>query len=149
VGRILLAVGLMVIASKRLLLWLFQVPTLALIAIVWFWVYPHAPEYFALGAFLAGAGIVGQFSYFGEYLPKMFPVHLRGTGGAFATNVGGRMIGTAAAFLTTSMAPLLGLGTNNFNRVAYAAGVTGLVVFGIGFITSFFLPQAPAEEKTA
>src|SRR5207244_3225053 len=75
---------------------------------VWFWVYPNRPELFTMGVFLAGACIVGQFSYFGDYLPKVFPVHLRGTGGAFATNVGGRMIGTSAAFLTTGViAPLL------------------------------------------
>jgi hypothetical protein len=33
----------------------------------------------------------------------MFPLHLRGTGGSFATNVGGRMIGTSAAFLTSNI----------------------------------------------
>ena len=27
-------------------------------------------------------------------------MHLRGTGGSFATNVGGRMIGTSAALMT-------------------------------------------------
>lgn len=146
-GRILLAVGLVVIASKRLLLWLFQVPGLIIIPLVWFWVYPNASEYFAWGAFLAGACIVAQFSYFGEYLPKAFPVHLRGTGGAFASNVGGRMIGTSAAFLTTYMAPVLNVGSNTFDRTAFAAGVTGLLVFGIGFVTSFFLPEPKTEEK--
>jgi MFS family permease len=147
VGRILLAVGLVLIASRRLLLWLFQVPGLVIIPLVWFWVYPNQPEYFTWGVFLAGLCIVAQFSYFGEYLPKVFPVHLRGTGAAFATNVGGRMIGTAAAFLTTSIiAPLLPVGSNNFETVAYAAGVTGLLVFGVGFVVSFFLPEPPREE---
>src|SRR5262249_5423407 len=108
VGRILLAIALVLIASKRLLLWLVQIPGLIIIPLVWFWVFPNMPEYFTLGVFLAGACIVAQFSYFGEYLPKAFPVHLRGTGGAFATNVGGRMIGTSAAYLTTGIiAPLL------------------------------------------
>jgi MFS family permease len=148
VGRILLAVGLLVVASRRLLLWLFQVPGLVIIPVVWFWVYPNQPGYFTLGIFLAGLCIVAQHSYFGEYLPKVFPVHLRGTGAAFATNVGGRMTGTAAAFLTTSIiAPLLTVGSNNFETVAYAAGVTGLLVFALGFLVSFFLPQPPPEEK--
>ncbi len=145
-GRILLALALVSVTSKRLLLWLFQIPGLVIIPVVWFWIYHHQPQYFTLGVFLAGLCIVAQFSYFGEYLPKVFPIHLRGTGGAFATNVGGRMIGTAAAFLTTNLiAPLLTVGTNNFEKVAYAAGVTGVLVFGIGFLTSFFLPQPPAE----
>jgi MFS family permease len=145
-GRILLAIGLVYIASKRLLLWLFQVPGLLIIPVVWFWVYGNQPELFTIGVFLAGACIVAQFSYFGEYLPKMFPVHLRGTSGAFATNVGGRMIGTSAAFLTTNIiAPMITVGDNNFARVAYAAGVTGLLVFGVGFLLSFFLPEPPRE----
>lgn len=146
-GRIVLAVALLLITGKRLLLWLFQVPGLFIIPLVWFWVYPNAPQYFTLGVFLAGACIVAQFSYFGEYLPKVFPVHLRGTGGAFATNVGGRMIGTSAAFLTTNIiAPLLTVGSNNFEKVAFAAGVTGLLVFGVGFLVTFFLPE-PAESE--
>jgi MFS family permease len=146
VGRILLAVGLMFIASRRLLLWLFQVPGLVVIPVVWFWVFPNQPEYFTLGVFLAGLCIVAQFSYFGEYLPKVFPVHLRGTGAAFATNVGGRMVGTMAAPLTTSViAPLLTVGSSNFENVAYAAGVTGVLVFGVGFLVSFFLPEPPRE----
>jgi hypothetical protein len=147
-GRILLAVALLYIASKRLLLWLFQVPGLLLIPLVWFYVFPMQPQYFTVGVFLAGACIVSQFSYFGEYLPKVFPVHLRGTGGAFATNVGGRMIGTSAAFLTTNLiAPLLTVGANNFEKVAFAAGITGLLVFGVGFLVSFFLPQPPPEKE--
>lgn len=152
VGRILLAVALLYIAGKRLLLWLFQVPGLVVIPAVWFWVYANEPQYFTLGVFLAGACIVSQFSYFGEYLPKVFPVHLRGTGGAFATNVGGRMIGTSAAFFTTGViAPLLtrwsSEGPVTPQGVAFAAGVTGLLVFGVGFLVSFFLPQPPQDEK--
>jgi MFS family permease len=147
-GRILLAVGLVLIASKRLLLWFFQVPGLLIVPLVWFWVFQNQPEQFTMGVFLAGACIVAQFSYFGEYLPKVFPVHLRGTGGAFATNVGGRMIGTSAAFLTTNLiAPRLEVGANTFEKVVYAAGITGLLVFGIGFVVSFFLPQPPSSGE--
>ncbi len=151
-GRILLAVALLYIASKKLLLWLFQVPGLIIIPVVWFWVFSNqSAEMFAWGAFCAGACIVAQFSYFGEYLPKVFPVHLRGTGGAFATNVGGRMIGTSAAFLTTGViAPLLtdftGGGPVTPAKVAMAAGVTGVLVFAVGFLFSFFLAQPPEEH---
>lgn len=146
-GRILLAIALVLIASRRSLLWLFQVPGLLIIPFVWFWIYPNQPQLFTTGVFLAGACIVAQFSYFGEYLPKVFPVHLRGTGGAFATNVGGRMIGTSAAFLTTNLiAPQLTVGSNTFEKVAYAAGITGLLVFGVGFLVSFFLPEPPRQE---
>jgi len=152
-GRILLALALIYVISRRSLLWMFQVPGLLIIPLSWFWVFPDYPEYFTWGAFLAGACIIAQFSYFGEYLPKMFPVHLRGTGGAFATNVGGRMIGTSAAFLTTGVvAPLLaemtGSGAVTPETVAYAAGVTGILVFAIGFLVSFFLPEPPQDKPT-
>jgi MFS family permease len=151
-GRVLLALALLCVASKRLLLWLFQVPGLLIIPIVWFYVFPNQAQLFTLGIFMAGACIVSQFSYFGEYLPKVFPVHLRGTGGAFATNVGGRMIGTSAALLTTGViAPLLTAWTGGDSvtpeRVAFAAGITGLLVFVIGFLVSFFLPQPPPEKE--
>ena len=53
-----------------------------------------------IGIFLAGVLVVGQFSFWGNYIPLVFPVHLRGTGESFAANIGGRIIGTAAAFLT-------------------------------------------------
>ena len=89
--------------------------------------------------------VVAQFSYFGEYLPKVFPLHLRGTGGSFATNVGGRMIGTSAAFLTTNiLAPMIGAKTT-FDSVAIAAGIVGTAVFVIALAATFFLPE-PKEQ---
>ena len=152
-GRILLALALGMIVSRRLILQLFQLPGLVTIPLVWFWVYFQQPEYFVWGVFLAGLFTVAQFSYFGEYLPKVFPMHLRGTGGSFATNVGGRMFGTSAAFLTTSLiAPNLHLiaahlaDLSQFQKVALAAGVTGTAVFAIGLVLSFFLPEPPREE---
>jgi MFS family permease len=149
IGRIVLAIGLLYIVSRRRLLWLFQIPGLVIIPVVWFWVFGHASQYFNAGIFLAGACIVAQFSYFGEYLPKVFPVHLRGTGGAFATNVGGRMIGTAGAYLTTGViAPMLAASSGGPVRpaqVAVAAGITGLIVVAVGFVVSFFLPEPPRE----
>src|SRR5205807_8858022 len=54
-GRILLAVALLYIARKRLLLWLFQVPGLLIIPVVWFWVFLNQPQFFPMGVFLAGA----------------------------------------------------------------------------------------------
>ncbi len=147
VGRILLALGLMVIVSRRVLLWLFQVPGLVIIPAVWFYAFWNMPDLFSYGVFFAGIVIVSQFSYFGEYLPKVFPVHLRGTGGAFATNVGGRMLGTSAAFLTTNLiAPLITSVPSQGGKVATAAGIVGLAVFVLGLAVSIFLPEPPAEE---
>ena len=50
---------------------------------------------------MAGLFTVAQFSFWGNYLPRVYPVHLRGTGEGFAANIGGRMIGTSFAAVTT------------------------------------------------
>ena len=53
--------------------------------------------------FLVAFMTVAQFSFWGNYLPRVYPLHLRGTGESFAANIGGRMIGTCAALLTTTL----------------------------------------------
>src|SRR6478672_2500153 len=96
-GRILLAFLAVRILSRRSLLWVFQVPGLVILPLV-FLIAPHEPLAWAKwGIFLAGLCTVAQFSFWGNYIPKVFPTYLRGTGESFAANVGGRMIGTAAA----------------------------------------------------
>ena len=47
----------------------------------------------SLGAMLCGFFTVAQFSFWGNYLPRVYPLHLRGTGESFAANIGGRLIG--------------------------------------------------------
>ena len=87
-----------------------------------------------------------QFSYFGEYLPKVFPLHLRGTGGSFATNVGGRMIGTSAAFLTGNVIAPLFTGSP-YEQMAHAAGWVGLGIAILALVLGFFLPEPKAETN--
>ena len=65
---------------------------------------------------------------------------------AGATNVGGRMLGTSAAFLTTNViAPMIGA-KSTFDSVAVAAGVVGTAVFAIALIATFFLPEPQSEN---
>jgi MFS family permease len=140
-GRILLALLVVVIASRRALLRVFQVPGLVVFPLTYLYLFRDRPELFDSGIFLCGLVTVAQFSYFGEYLPKAFPVHLRGTGGSFATNVGGRMVGTFAAFLTTNLVAPLFQGVPTFTQVAYAAAAVGGGVYLIGLILSVWLPE--------
>jgi hypothetical protein len=70
----------------------------------------------------------------------VFPTYLRGTGESFAANVGGRMIGTAAALVTTSLAGSMP-GSTPTVQMAYAAAAVGLFVYVIGFSASFWLPE--------
>ena len=144
-GRIILALLLVTAIAKRTLLRLFIVPGLIAFPVAYFHLYHGGGAAFDWGIFFCGLLVVAQFSYFGEYLPKIFPLHLRGTGGSFATNVGGRMIGTSAAFLTTNiLAPKMS-GLTTFDKVAFAAAIVGTGVFVIGFALTFLLPEPKAE----
>jgi len=143
-GRVLLAFLAVRIVSRRSLLWVFQVPGLLILPAV-FLVAPHEPLAWAKwGIFAAGLCTVAQFSFWGNYMPKVFPTYLRGTGESFAANVGGRMIGTSAALLTTTLAGSMP-GASASQQMAYAAAAVGLLVYAIGFIASFWLPE-PGRE---
>jgi MFS family permease len=147
-GRIILAVLLIVGMSRVALLKVFQIPALIILPLTFFKFFPAGGELFLWTYFLCGLVTVAQFSYFGEYLPKVFPVHLRGTGGSFATNVGGRMIGTSMATLNTSwLAPLLAGGAQAVKpmHVALAAGYIATAMALIAFIVGFLLPEPKAE----
>jgi MFS family permease len=157
VGRFVLAFLATVIVSRRLLLWLFQVPGLILIPLVYFFpaaglLFPGHPElnaeWLKAGVFVAGFLTIAQFSFWGNYLPRVYPTHLRGTGESFAANVGGRMLGTSGQFLAAILAPVMlahwpSLG--NFGKIAYAAGTVVVIVYALGIILTYFLPQ-PKEE---
>jgi MFS family permease len=146
-GRILLAVLLIIGMSRVALLKVFQVPALAVLPLTYFVFFENGGELFLWSYFVCGLLTVAQFSYFGEYLPKVFPLHLRGTGGSFATNVGGRMIGTSMATLNTAwLAPLLaGSGPLLPKHVALAAGYIATAMVVIAFIVGFLLPEPKAE----
>src|SRR5215510_9538631 len=104
VGRVALAFLAVRIVSRRKLIRVFQIPGLIIVPLVFFFPAKDDLELLKWGIFLAGFCTVAQFSFWGNYLPRMYPVHLRGTGESFAANVGGRMIGTSAAVLTTNLA---------------------------------------------
>ena len=88
---------------------------------------------------------MAQFSFWGNYLPRVYPTHLRGTGESFAANVGGRMLGTSAAFVSTTLVNWMP-GASASEKLARAAAVVGLGVYVIGFAASFWLPEPKQEE---
>jgi MFS family permease len=145
VGRFILAFLAVRIVSRRRLLRIFQVPGLFIVPLVF--LYPAVSNLEALkwGVALAGLLTVAQFSFWGNYLPRVYPTYLRGTGESFAANVGGRMFGTSAAFVTTQLANVTP-GATPSTKLAYAAAAVALGVYAIGFLASFSLPEPKGEE---
>lgn len=164
-GRFLLAFLAVRIVSRRSLLHIFQVPGLILLPILFSsfltvenrellpsidlrWAYLGVVPITAMstGVFLAGLMTVAQFSFWGNYLPRVYPLHLRGTGESFAANIGGRAIGVGFWGATNYLAYEVfspGGTPESFSR---AAAATSLFVFGVGFVLSFFLPEPPKGD---
>lgn len=139
-GRFLLAVLAVYIVGRRTLLRLFQVPGLIIIPLVYFFPARDNLELLKWGMFAAGLFTVGQFSFWGNYLPRVYPIHLRGTGESFAANIGGRMIGTSAALLTTWLTTLM-----PGKSTALAVASVALFVYALGLSLSFWLPEPKPE----
>jgi MFS family permease len=147
VGRILFAILLLFVAS-RVLIRVFLLPGVVMLPVTYLVLFYNDYNVFATGIFFCGLFTVAQFSYVSEFLPRVFPVHLRGTGSSFATNVGGRMLGTMAATLNTELlSPLFTQYKENPERVAHAAALIGGVVYAIALLLSFFLPKPHDGEQ--
>jgi hypothetical protein len=142
-GRVLLAILAVRIVSRRWLLRVFQWPGLVIIPLVYFYPARENLELLKWGILVAGLCTVGQFSFWGNYLPRVYPLHLRGTGESFAANIGGRMLGTMAAWVTANLALLM-----PEKSVALAAAAVALFVYALGSILSFWLPE-PQEEMSS
>jgi MFS family permease len=110
-GRVMLAMLAVPIVGRRKLLSLFVLPALILVPITMYLLAKGInPLIVSLGGFdirlfhvtlfTSAMLIVGQFSFWGNYLPRVYPLHLRGTGESVAANIGGRMIGTSMAAVT-------------------------------------------------
>jgi hypothetical protein len=144
-GRFLLAMLAVKIVSRQKLLRLFQFPGLIIMPIVFGVLATKSLSLFTVGMFFAGLVTVAQFSFWGNYLPRVYPVHLRGTGESFAANIGGRLIGTCFAWVTATLSQ-----TSNPAeapvKLAYTAALIGTLVYVAGILLSFFLPEPSTKE---
>jgi MFS family permease len=145
IGRFLLALLVVRIASRQRLVRLFQIPGLVLFPLVFAVAATTNINWLYVGVFLAGLFTIAQFSFWGNYLPRVYPVHLRGTGESFAINIGGRLIGTSFAWLTATLAITADRSYAPTKVALVAAGVSFAVYLG-GLAMSFWLPE-PAQEE--
>lgn len=147
VGRFLMAFLAVRVLSRGRLLRMFQVPGLVLIPLVVFLPVALDADMSWWGIFVLGLITVAQFNFWGNYLPLVYPVHLRGTGESFAANIGGRMFGTSAALLTTSILAYMP-GGNATRQLGYSAALVGFLAYAVNFTASFWLPE-PKQDVAA
>jgi hypothetical protein len=150
-GRVLFALLAVVIIGRRKIFRLFQIPATIFVPLFFLWMSgalgkPETLTLIKAGAFVAGLLVVAQFSFWGNYVPRVFPVHLRGTGESFAANIGGRVLGTGAAFLTLTFA------ASAPPSPAKIAAVGAIVAAAYGIIAAlltFWLPEPPPRDEEA
>ena len=145
VGRFILAYLAVIIVGRRFLIRLFLIPGLVVVPIVFAYAAVTNLDYLNYSIFLLGLFTVAQFSFWGNYLPRVYPTHLRGTGESFAANVGGRILGTSAVLLTTQVQTYFDPKILAPHRLAYAAAAVGVGLYSLNLILSFFLPE-PKQE---
>jgi MFS family permease len=146
VGRVLMAILAVWIVSRRTLLRIFLIPGLIVMPLVFGYAAVNDLNMLSIGIFLAGMLTVGQLTFWGNYLPRVYPVHLRGTGESFAANIGGRLIGTSFAWVTATLASMDWVPGAGPTKVAYVAAGMGLSVYLVNLVCSFFLPEPGATD---
>jgi len=166
VGRFMLAMLAVQIVSRRGLLRVFQLPGLLVMPAFFFalgafdnrvvlTVGSLHLSWAQIGIFFCGLFTVAQFSFWGNYLPYVYPVHLRGTGESFAANIGGRMIGTFFALVTSTIATHLPKAADlappqaalvDAAHFAFTAAGVALFVYVVGSIACSFLPEPKTQD---
>ncbi len=145
VGRFALAFLALRIVSRQKLIRMFQMPGLIVLPLVFAYAANTSLDLTRWGMFLAGFFTVAQFSFWGNYLPRVYPTHLRGTGEGFAANIGGRMLGTGFAFVTTQLVNVMP-GSSPQMKLSYAAAAVAVFVYGAGLASSYLLPEPRGAE---
>jgi MFS family permease len=145
-GRLAFAVLASLMIRPRWLLYTFLLPCLVVFPFLFFYAGQRDLATLRWGYFTATAVMIAQLSYWGNYLPRLYPLHLRGTGESFAANIGGRLLGNGAAVLTTQLANVMpGVGASA--RLTEAAGLVGFSAYVIALAASLYLP-APRRDLT-
>jgi MFS family permease len=101
-------------------------------------------DLFRYGAALLSLLLALQHSFWGNYMPRLLPVHLRGTGESFAISVGGRVLAPFAALATTQLSNLMP-GATPLTRLAGSMAVVAGTAALCGFLLSWRMPEPAAD----
>lgn len=88
--------------------------------------------------------VVGvQYSFWGNYLPRVFPLHLRGTGESFALSFGGRVLAPLTALVTTQLANVMPGATPTL-KLAHSMAAVAVAATLCALLLSRRLPEPQA-----
>ncbi len=146
VGRAVFSVIVVWFVSRRKLMRVFQIPGLIVVPLVFIYPATHDLTLLKWGVFFGGLFTVAQLSFWGNYLPLVYPVHLRGTGEGFTANIGGRILGTSCAFFSITIANEKWFSDKSETNYAYTAALMGFAVYALGSILCFFLKEPDPKE---
>jgi MFS family permease len=144
-GRVIFALLVIRIASERRRMRVFLAPALIAFAWLYFSAAMHTLAQLGIGIFLATLLFNGLHSFWGKYMPRVYPTHLRGTGGSFAMNLGGRTLGSSAALATTQLANVMP-GTEPSVQLAYSAGTIALAACVLALAGTFWLREPESQQ---
>ena len=144
-GRLLLALLVVHVVSQRRLLRLFMIPALIVVPIGFVYASTAGVAALKAASFIGTLLVIAQFSFLGNYLPRLFPTALRGMGESLAVNIGGRVLGTSAAFMTPQLVGLVP-DTDPARQLAIAMAITAVSVLGLGAVLTAWMPE-PASQR--
>jgi hypothetical protein len=143
-GRVLFVLLMLRIAGQRRRLFVFLGSAL----VVYGWMYlfgvTRSLTQLQAGMFLAALVFNGLYSFWGNYLPRVFPTYLRGTGESFAFNIGGKVLGASAALVTTQLANVMPAHDVG-HRLAYSAGTVSTLACIIALLVASRLREPEGE----
>jgi MFS family permease len=143
-GRFLLA-GLVIwfVARRPMLRWMFAAG-LALFPLVFLGPALGDVATFKYAVLLVTLVVGVQYSFWGNYLPRMFPVHLRGTGESFAMSIGARVIAPLAALATSLLCNVMP-GATPMLKLAHSMALVAVIASLCGLVGSRWLPEPAAQ----
>jgi len=144
-GRLAFAFVVVYFVKQRKLLRVFVTPATIVFSGVFFYAATHSLTLLIPSIFCAQALFNGVMSFWGTYLPRIYPTHVRGTGESFGYSIGGRAIGISAALLTTTLSNVLP-GGSSAARLAHSAGTVAICALAVLLVGSFLLPEPQGDR---
>ncbi len=143
-GRLLLALLVTwVVVRGPILRWALGAAALA-VPLVFLGPATSNADLFAYGAGLLALIVSVTYSFWGNYLPRVYPVHLRGTGESFVVSVGGRVLAPLAALATAKLSDVMP-GTTPTAKLTLSIALVAGVAACAALLLSWRLPEPAAD----